>query len=62
MSIKVRLFQSKNNPILVYDKKTRCREVECREGILVQVRTAPKATSEVIAYTFMFSGRVSRTG
>ena len=41
MSIKVRgLFQSKNNPILVYDKKTRCREVECREGILVQVRMA----------------------
>ena len=38
MSIKVRgFFQSKNHPILLYDKKTRCREVECREGMLVQV-------------------------
>ena len=53
MSIKVRgLFQSKSHSILLYDKKTRCREVECREGMLVQVGASPRALSEVVVYSF----------
>lgn len=40
MSIKVPSFwQPKNHQILLYDKKTRCRDVVCREGMLVQVGT-----------------------
>lgn len=40
MSIKMSSFwQPKNHPILLYDKKTRCRDVVCREGMLVQVGT-----------------------
>ena len=40
MSIKVSSFwQPKNHQILLYDKKTRCRDVVCKEGMLVQVGT-----------------------
>ena len=39
------LFQSKNHAVLLSDK-TRCREVECREGMLVQVITLSRPDRE----------------
>lgn len=62
MSIKMSSFwQPKNHPILLYDKKTRCRDVVCREGMLVQVGTQAAlaaVTTFPAARSFMFLCRI----